>query len=175
MDAAAELTLQIAQAMQRRDISQSPPHWIFWPEGTRATWAEARDLLASAPKPLLIAPLIEPGSLGLWQASAFDEAKRTAFGHQFQNQLGYYAEKLTALGLSPGDTLRFDAGNSPCTIRVSEFLTWAAEYALAAGISLGESTEARCGLILVRPPGGSAPPLGSAGSHQPRSANVRCS
>ena len=71
MDLCAELTLQVLRFVQQPvDPPSSPREWVFVPEGRRAGWIEARQLLANAAKPLMVAALLEPGMIGSWGVRA---------------------------------------------------------------------------------------------------------
>jgi hypothetical protein len=162
MDRGAELTLQIARLLQQRaDATRSPVGWSFWPQGGRATWEEARAFLAAAAKPVLVAPLVEPGALGVFTLDQFPEPVQRQMASQFANQLGYYTEKLEHLGLGDGASLRFEPGTPECVLSVSEFMQWARDYAIGVGISIARGPDAGVGRIIVRPPGGGRPPLGA--------------
>ena len=107
-------------------------------------------------KPVLVAPLLEPGMLGLWSINTFDEAHKQVVGRQIINQVQYYADKLTALNVEQG-LVRFGSGTSAYEMTRDEFLQWATEYALDVGISLGASTDAGVARILVRTSSGNPP------------------
>jgi hypothetical protein len=162
MDSGAELTLQIIRRVQRHSHGEArrfPDSWSFWPRGLRAGWPDARDLLTALPKPILVAPLLEPGMLGLWTDEGFDNAQRHAFAQQLANQVQYYSEKLAALNVPPDGQVRFGPAVSPSAIGVDAFLQWATEYGLSVGISLAASPDPGVAIITVRPPGGAGPPL----------------
>ena len=159
MNTGAELTLQIVRLVQahaRRDVSQVPQLWTFWPRGECLEWEGARGLLTRLAKPVLVAPLLEPGMLGLWSINTFDEAHKQVVGRQISNQVQYYADKLTALNVEQG-LVRFGSGTSAYEMTRDEFLQWATEYALDVGISLGASTDAGVARILVRTSSGNPP------------------
>ena len=131
MDFGAELTLQIvwrAQTHARPDGARSPESWLFWPRGERVDWEGARAMLGALPKPLLVAPLLEPGMLGLWTADALDEPCRQVVARGIANQVQYYADKLTAIGVEQGP-VRFGSETSTYEMSREGFLDWAAEYA----------------------------------------------
>ena len=162
MDVGAELTLQMARLIQMRPGStHSPVGWSLWPHGSRFTWDEARAFLAAAEKPILVAPLVEPGALAVFALGQFPDAQRRQFAAEFANQVQYYKEKLKHLALTDAALLRFEPAASECVLSVSAFIQWAHDYALAAGISLAPSGEPGVGRITVRPPGGGGPPMGA--------------
>lgn len=162
MDSGAELTLQIARLVQLhgRQLSRSPLTWSFWPHGEQVGWDEARDLLAAAPKPLLVAPLIEPGALGLWEVAGFDAARRETVRRELANQVAYYAGKFASFAVGGDGHVRLDGHGRSCTMGVASFLRWAGEYAISVGVSAAPTAEANVARIIVRPPGGGAPPIG---------------
>ena len=160
MNTGAELTLQIARLVQAHaggDVSRVPHQWAFWPRGERLDWEGARALLSRLAKPVLVAPLLELGMLGVWTIDTFEETHRQVVGRQFDNQVHYYADKLTALNVQEG-LVHFGSGASAYQMTRDEFLQWATEYALNVGISLGTSPDTGVARILVRPSGG-GPPL----------------
>lgn len=162
MDIGAELTLQIVRLVQeRQDPPRSPASWSIWPAGGRATWAEARAILSAAPKPLLVAPLIEPGVLGMWTLESVGSAMRTKLAREFANQVQYFTAKLETIGIGLEDRMCFEPATPPLSMRVSDFLSWASEYAIGVGISVDLSSQPGMGRIVVRPPGGGGPPMGT--------------
>ena len=160
MDTGAELTLQIvrlAHSHAAGDASRVPQRWTVWPYGERCDWEGARALLSRLAKPVLIAPLAEPGMLGLWTVDMLAEEHRRAASRELNNQTRYLADKLAAL--DDPSSVRFGSGASAYRMTCAELLQWTAEYALNLGVSLGPSTEAGVAHVLVRPSGGGAPPL----------------
>jgi hypothetical protein len=161
MDDCAELTLRVVRfAQERRDLKSSLVHWHFFPGSRRATWSEAREILSGAPKPVIVAALLEPGTLALWHLDDFDAAERDALEYEFANQQAYINEKVTLLGLSDADSVILDASGGVFQMTVAEFKRWTKEYATSLGITLKRSPDAHIGRILIRPPGGGGPPLG---------------
>ena len=161
MDTGAELTLQIGRLVQSHacgDVAPTPDAWLFWPRGDRLDWEGARGLLSRLTKPLLIAPLLEPGMLGLWTLDTIDEAHRQVVGQEISNQVQYYADKLTALSTQSA-VVRFGSGTAAYQMTRDEFLHWAAEYAINVGISLAASSDPGVAVVTVRPTGGGRPPL----------------
>src|SRR5436190_10481873 len=160
MDTGAELTLQIvrrAQSYARPDVPLAPDSWLLWPGGERLDWVSARARLGALAKPLLVAPLLEPGMLGLWTIDALDEARKQVVGHGVATQVRYYAEKLAALGVEHGP-IRFKSGTSEYSMSREEFLHWATEYAINVGISLEVAADALGARVRILPSRG-RPPL----------------
>jgi len=160
MDTGAELTLQIvrrAQSYARPDVLQAPDLWLLWPSGERLDWVKARARLGALAKPLLVAPLLEPGMLGLWPIDTLDEERRQVVGRGVANQVQYYADKLAALGVGDGP-IRFEAGSSQYEMSRDEFLHWATEYAINVGISLEAAADAASARVRILPSPG-RPPL----------------
>jgi hypothetical protein len=159
MDTGAELTLRIVQRAQshvRPDVPQAPDLWLLWPGGERIDWVSTRTRLGALAKPLLVAPLLEPGMLGLWPIDTLDEARKQVVRHEVANQVQYYADKLAALGVEHGP-IRLESGTSQCEMSRDEFLHWATEYAINVGISL-EAADAASARVRIVPSRG-RPPL----------------
>jgi hypothetical protein len=160
MDTGAELTLQIARRAQSRarpDVPQAPDLWLLWPGGERLDWVRARARLGALGKPLLVAPLLEPGMLGIWPIDMLDEERKRAVGRGLANQVQYYAEKLVALGVEDGP-IRFASGSSPYEMSRDEFLHWATEYAINVGITLEAAADGASARVRILPARG-RPPL----------------
>jgi hypothetical protein len=160
MDTGAELTLQIvrrAQSYARPDVPQAPDLWLLWPGGERLDWVSTRTRLGALAKPLLVAPLLEPGMLGLWSIDTLDEERKQVVRHGVANQVQYYADKLAALGVEHRP-IRFESGTSQCEMSRDEFLHWATEYAINVGITLEAAADAASARVRILPSRG-RPPL----------------
>lgn len=161
MNTGAELTLQIvrlAQSHASGDVARARPLWLFWPHGERRDWEGARELLGHLAKPVLVAPLVEPGMLGLWTVDMLDAAHRPAVERQISNQVQYFADKLAALKISQGP-VRFGSDTSAYEMTRDEFLQWATEHMINLGLSLQRSADGSAARVLVLPSRGGAPPL----------------
>jgi len=161
MDIGAELTLQIACRVH--ECGEPPRSFAFWSlllDVRRATWAEARAVLAAAPKPVLVAPLLEPGGLAVWTLDDLHGTRRADFEHEMANQIAGFTEILKRCELGDDDRIRFEPAVPAFEMSVREFRQWTREYAMYLGISIAKVPGARVGRLVVRPPGGNAPPLG---------------
>jgi hypothetical protein len=156
MDTRAELTLRLVRAGQEAlSPLSSMVDWDFYPEHQHATWAHAREILATAEKPLIVAPLLESGSVAIWSISALQPEHRIASEREFANQCQYLNEKLAALALE--DTDHVETPDGEFSLTVAEFRQWATQYAVFVGIGMTASPVAGRARILVRPPGGGRP------------------
>jgi hypothetical protein len=156
MDTCAELTLRLVRAGQEAlNPVSSMLDWDFFPEHQHATWSQAREILTQAAKPLIVAPLLESGSVAIWSVAALQPQHRAALEPEFANQCQYVNEKLAALALE--DTDHVETPDGTFTLTVAEFRQWAAQYAIHVGIGMTASQVPRTGRILIRPPGGGRP------------------
>ena len=153
MDVGAELALRLARLVQLRTFAPDGfDAWFLVPNFRKVSWAEARDLLSAAPKPLIVAPLPDPGFLGIWPLSTVSETDIAGSRHHVANQVSYFRAKLTALGYTTKDHVTFADGGELLTLSVPEFLGWRAEYAVFAGTTVEHREEAGVAwLIVVRP------------------------
>jgi hypothetical protein len=79
MDACAELTLRLVRAGQEAlNPRSSMVDWVFFPENQHATWAQAREILTGAAKPLIVVPLLEPGHIAIWSVGALQPQHHSA-------------------------------------------------------------------------------------------------
>ncbi len=162
MDLAAELTLQSARLVQERaNPPRSAARWMLMPAGVTLSWSQARDALAALPKPVFVAPMNEPGWLGIWDPRTFDGSARARFDAQIANQVGYYQDKLNAFGLVDTDAVRFEPATPALTPCGGDILQWARDYAIGTGVSLAPVPDESACRVIVMPPGGGAPPLGT--------------
>jgi hypothetical protein len=162
MDIGAELTLQIARLVHEgADPPRSPAFWSFLPDVSRASWPEARAILSAAPKPLLVGPLIEPGSLGLWTLDRLEDKARSVMSREMANQVAYFTEKLRVCEVGDGGRIRFEPSTLELSLTVPDFLHWTREYSMTVGLSLVKGPQPGVARLIVRPPGGGGPPLGA--------------
>lgn len=162
MDLPAELTLQLVRLIHDQLHAKRPRgfDWFLVPAFRSATWEETRTRLVQAAKPLIVAPLPEPGYLGLWEPGSAPDAISASLKQHLANQLSFHTSKLSGFGYTGSDTLRLNGATWEFTLPVEAFLQWCRDYALAVGVSIGKSRDAGIGQLLVRPPGGGGPPLG---------------
>jgi hypothetical protein len=159
MDACAELTLRLVRAGQEAlNPCSSMVDWDFFPEHRHATWSQAREILAGAAKPIIVAPLLESGSVAIWSAGALEPQHSTVFEREFANQCEYFNKKLAAFALD--DTDQVETPDGAFTITVAEFRQWATQYTVLVGISITATPVAHRCRVLIRPPGGGRPPVG---------------
>jgi len=156
MDACAELTLRLVRAGQEAlNPRSSMVDWVFYPDHQHVTWSQAREILIGAAKPLIVAPLLESGSVAIWSVSALEPQHRTVMEREFANQCEYFNEKLAALALD--DTDQIETPDGTFTLTVAELRQWATQYTVTVGIGMTATPVARMGRILIRPPGGGRP------------------
>ncbi|MGZ3331393.1 MAG: hypothetical protein ACXU9O_11525 [Gemmatimonadaceae bacterium] len=156
MDTCAELTLRLVRAGQEAlNPRSSMVDWDFFPEHQHATWSQAREILTQATKPLIVAPLLESGSVAIWSVAALQPQHRAIYERELANQCEYFKEKLATFALD--DTDRIETPNGTFTLTVAEFRQWATQYTVLVGISVTATPVAHTGRILIRPPGGGKP------------------
>jgi hypothetical protein len=132
--------------------------WDFYPEHYHATWAQAREVLTAAVKPLIVAPLLESGSVAIWSIGSLNPEHLAKTEREFDNQRRYFDEKVEVLKLCDSD--RIETPDGSFALSVGDFKQWAADYALLVGVGMGPSPVPRTGRIHIRPPGGCRPPVG---------------
>jgi hypothetical protein len=159
MDPCAALTLHIVRLSQGTLLPRTAMvAWCMLPAGLRTTWDETHALLAAAPKPVVVAPLVESGFMTIWSLRDLGDAERARYEREFASQQAYFAEKLQHLGLRDTDTITLELAIGEHRLRVLELRRWAAEYALpCTGVGLIRGPEARTGRLTIRPPGGGRP------------------
>jgi len=159
MDVCAELTLRIVRAAQEAlNPRSSLVGWFFFPAHRQISWSDANQALASASKPLIVAPLVEPGSIAVWSIDTLESSDRKRLEYEFANQRQYFREKLEMLGLNDSDHVETPDGEFRVT--VAEFRGWSAEYSIPIGIGMSRSPTPNTARLLIRPPGGGGPPVG---------------
>jgi hypothetical protein len=160
MDRCAEMTLRLVRTGQEAlDPRSSLIGWTLFPSIKQMSWSEARDILASAPKPVLVAALIEPGAIALWSMAELEHQGRAALEYQIRNQSEYYDAKLRAIGLATADAIETPDGEF--RLSMSDFKQWTHDYCMTViGVGMGISPSPGVGRLLVRRPGGHQPPIG---------------
>lgn len=160
MDPAAELTLRLIRAGQEAlDPKSSLLGWTFFPVIRHLSWSDACDLLAAAPKPVMVAALIEPGTIALWSAPDLDETSKPSLDDQLRNQCAYFDAQLDGLGLAPTDEV--ETPDQLFRLGVTEFRVWVREYCISViGVGLSASSRPGTCRLHVRRPGGHQAPIG---------------
>ena len=166
MDQAAELALHICRFVQMPLDSPSwPRDWAFVPGGDRRDRAETIKLLAAAPKPVVVAPLVEPGMLAMWSIAELSGEARRRVEHEFANQAGWVARLVTELHLSESAAVVFETASDRFILTVAELRGCFRDVAVIAGWMLvrGSSKDAPTRLTIrksngVWSPGGPSAP-----------------
>ncbi|MDP1860385.1 MAG: hypothetical protein Q8K82_17035 [Gemmatimonadaceae bacterium] len=152
MAPAAELTLLILRLLQG---PPRPPlkEWFLFPSFVSATPERAREFLETTGKPVLVAPLIEPGCVGLWSFSDLELSVRASAERELANRREYFEAKLRAWpdGI---DAVRLQEGDADLRVDLATFRTWSREYYVAVGHGIERDADARVARLTVRPPGG---------------------
>ena len=139
--------------------------WLFVPALRKATWSEACELVAAAPKPLLVAPLVEPGHLVMWSVDALDEVDRAVVVRELASLQQFCTEKLRLSGVGPTGSVRLHGPDAEMVLTIDEFARWLREFVMAGvGLIIRPTDESGVVRLLLLPPGGAAPPLGDAES-----------
>jgi len=162
VDVRAELTLRLARVAHEHERDRPPRtgnDWFLVPEFRKISWEELRDALATAPKPLVVAPLIEPGYLSIWRINALETEVRQRVERHMANQVEYFTEKLKVCELEDGDPVELTVPGHELTLTVAELLQWAREYTAPLGVSVNRF-ESHVGHFVLMPPGGGGPPIG---------------
>ena len=135
--------------------------WDLVPDGRILSWPEARLSLGAHPTPVVVAPLLEPGSMSLWSVPAMAEEQRCYWQSQIANQQSFYAEQIQHLRLAESDPVSVELPAGQYTVTVEAFRQWAAAYVVATvGVGLIRGPDRKSGRLIIRVPGGCAPPLG---------------
>jgi hypothetical protein len=129
--------------------------WVFFPEHEHTSWSEARERLSALPKPIIVAPLLEPGSVSVWSFADIEQEAHARLRYEFANQQQYFNEKLASLDLTDADSI--ETPDAEFTLTVADFRRWATEYSVAVGIGMSRSPTPRTARLLIRPPGGGKP------------------
>ena len=160
MDLCAELTLQVVRHVQQpREAPASPREWVFVPEGRRANWIVARDLLSAARKPLIVSPLAECGMIGTWAMHALHDEHLARAEHGVANQQQWLAEHADHYRWTASDLVVFETEGDKLELPLTELQRWLQEYAVIVGWTVGEGPDANrpVRLSICRPTGDWSP------------------
>ena len=118
------------------DSPDTPDRWVFTPDGVRGDWDTAAEHLAGAPKPLVVAPLQEPGMLGTWSVQALEGGARRRMEHEFENLREFVEECAAQFGLVDHSRVCFGSAAGVVEITLAELRRWVREYAVIIGLLL---------------------------------------
>jgi hypothetical protein len=155
---AADLTLRVVRAVQ------GPPRgavvqWFIVPDLEEVGWSGLTRMLAALPKPVVIAPLLQPGMIGVWTIGSLTESQRHIVRRLTKNRVDYFREKLDLLSDAPVQTIEFrPEDENKLRMTRTDFERWIRDFSVSVGItvvSTGDPTMAR--LIVLLPGSGSSP------------------
>ena len=156
IDPAAELTLHIARFLQTpEDPPQSPAYWLLVPGMRRKTYVQACEHLTALAKPVVVAPLQEPGTLGLWPYAELEATDRPRVDSDVKNQCDFLEESLSHCSATTDAMVVFETNADSLTISVAELRLWAAQYRVACGwaLDVGPAADAPIRFEVRRPDG----------------------
>lgn len=104
MDPCAELTLRLLRiAQEALEPNSSLVDWMILPLLRRADWHQAAQYLTAATKPVLVAPILEPGCFALWSIHEESPGSQRAFELELDEQRRFLTGRLDSLCLTtPG-------------------------------------------------------------------------
>jgi hypothetical protein len=137
VDVAAELTMWIAQYLQTgAEAPRSALQWVFVPSPRRRSYVEAREWLATAPKPAVVGVLHQLGHLGNWRMAALDEDETRKIEAHVRDQQAFLDAALARSGAAGGDHVVFEGWGDRLAVPVAELRRWSREYVVVCGWTL---------------------------------------
>ncbi len=145
MDLCAELTLHVLRFVQSPDDPPvSPAKWHFVPDGVQVAWPEARRLLRDAVKPIIVAPLAEPGMIGTWGVAALTGMARARAEHNLANQVNFLRGFAAEHGLRQDDSILFETAADRLVLSLAELDRWLHDYGIHMGWTLSDQPAGEC-------------------------------
>lgn len=159
MSVQADLTLLIVRLVQG---APRPPvnEWMLFPRFIDATHAAAVDALDRAETPVLVAPLLEAGCVGVWTLPALDPNARAAVTREMDNRATYFEAKFSEMWPAGVDTVRLSEGDADLRLSVDEFRAWYRDFYVFVGHGLERDVDPRVARLTIRVPGGGRRPIG---------------
>jgi hypothetical protein len=125
----AQLSLHIARFLHApADDRRSPVRWRLLPSLAEQTFSDACASLATLPKPIVFAPLTEPGSVYVAPLATLAAGDASAWQWHHKNQVDNFGPFMSALGASDDDVLAFGRDEDVIETRVSVLRQWTQEY-----------------------------------------------
>jgi len=100
----AELTLAIIEFLQTDPAGLDAAEWTVWPHFVRVNRQALTNILASMPKPAVVAVLAEPHAIFLLPFADTSTSVRARMEHERQNQQGFFAGKYAAMHNTAADS-----------------------------------------------------------------------
>lgn len=153
MTGPADLTLLALRLIQG---PPKPPvrEWFFLPGFVETSAEDARAVLESTPKPVVVSPVLDPGCVALWTLASLEPAARARAEHLLANQQAFFEAKLSALFPDGVDAVQLAEGDANVTLDLEAFRTWAREYFITSGSGLEPGPEPRVARLMLRRPRG---------------------
>jgi hypothetical protein len=132
----AALSLHIARFLQSDpNVPMSPARWSLFPRLDKLTFTAACAALDSLAKPILFAPLIEPGSIFVTSADELVGDVRDVWLSHHRNQTVNVDPFLQRYGAVASDVLAFGRVNDVIETRVEVLREWTRDYLMSAPIT----------------------------------------
>lgn len=133
----AALSLHIARFLQSDpNAPMSPARWSLFPRLDKLTFADACAALDALPKPILFAPLVQPGGIFVTSAHELAGDVRDVWLSHHRNQPVNLDPFLQRAGADAGDVLAFGRVNDVIETRVEVLRDWTRDYLMSAPITL---------------------------------------
>jgi hypothetical protein len=133
----SQLSLHIARFLHApADARRSPVRWRLLPDLTERTFVDACSTLQSLPKPLIFAPLTEPGSIYVTPVAMLDDDTARRWQWHHRNQITNFTPFMTRLRAADDDTIAFGREDDVVETRISVLRRWTEEYLVPLQVTI---------------------------------------
>jgi hypothetical protein len=148
----AALSLHIARFLQTdAQVQCSPARWQLLPDLEKLTFADACAALDACRKPVIFAPLAEPGAVFVLPAADVGPQVQGTWMWHHANQNANLPRFLDRERAAPGDVLAFGRMDDVIETTIETLQFWTRDYLVPAAITLhADTTRAHAHWLVIR-------------------------
>lgn len=129
---AARLAIAMVQFAQStpasREAPSSPWRWQLVPDGRRFSYEELLGVLEALPKPVCIAPAVNPGVLAVWAVEDAHPTQRARIQWELQNQGAVLEERFVGSDVPDATPVRLELHGDVLDATMGDVRAYAAAY-----------------------------------------------
>jgi len=129
---AARLAVAMAQFAQStpasREAPSSPWRWQLVPDGRRFSYQELLDVLEDLPKPVCIAPAMNPGVLAVWTVEDVHPTQRDRILWELRNQATVLQERFAGVEIPDEASVRLELHGDAIDATLGDVRAFAAAF-----------------------------------------------
>lgn len=125
---AVAMTRFAQSTAESRQAPSSPRRWQLVPDGRRFSYHELLAALEALPKPVCIAPAVNPGVLAVWAVDDAHASQRARIEWELQNQLEVLQEHFAGAEVPDAAPVRLELHDDVLDLTMGDLRAYAGTY-----------------------------------------------